>query len=35
MAIWVAKAGHDLWTHLACADVEPISEMEIDQTLGL
>ena len=30
-----AEAGHNLWTHLACADAKPIPELEFDQTLGL
>ena len=30
-----AEAGHDLWTHLAGADAEPIPELEFDKTLGL
>ena len=30
-----AEAGHNLWTHLACADAKPIPELEFDQTLRL
>ena len=30
-----AEAGHNLRTHLASADAEPIPELEFDQTLGL
>lgn len=30
-----AEAGHDLWTHPAGADAEPITELEFDKTLGL
>ncbi len=29
------EAGHDQWTHPARADAESISELELDQTLGL
>ena len=29
-----AEAGHDQWTYPAGADVEPIRELEFDQTLG-
>ena len=30
-----AEAGHDHWTHLACADAKPILKLEFDQTLRL
>ena len=30
-----AEAGHNLWTHPAGADAEPVPELEFDQTLGL
>ena len=30
-----AEAGHDQWTNTAGADVEPVPELEFDQTLGL
>ena len=30
-----AEAGHNLWTHLACADAEPLPDLEFDQTLRL
>ena len=29
-----AEAGHDLWTHPAGADAEPIPELEFDQMWG-
>ena len=29
------EAGHNLWTHLASADAEPILKLEFDQTLRL
>ncbi len=31
----MVEAGHDLWTHLAGTDTEPLPELEFDQTLRL